>query len=67
MDVADDSSIMLKNKSSAVTEMGDSLATTDMGRKVGAAVPISGRGELGPHLTNTMWPGRGPPPYQVTR
>jgi len=28
------------------------LAITDMGRKVGAAVPLSvGEGELGPHLT----------------
>jgi len=33
-----------KNKSSAVAEMGDRLATTDMGRKVGAAVPLSGWG-----------------------
>jgi len=29
------------NKSSAVAEMGDRLATVDMGRKVGAVVPIS--------------------------
>jgi len=29
----------LKNKSSAVAEMGHTLATTDIGRKVGAAVP----------------------------
>jgi len=29
------------NKSSAVAEMGDRLATTDMGRKVGVAVPLS--------------------------
>jgi len=33
--------------------MGDRLATIDMGRKVGAAVPLSGE-ELAPHLT--MWP-----------
>jgi len=33
------------NKSSAVAEMGDRLATIDMGRKVGAAVSaFSGRG-----------------------
>jgi len=31
--------------------MGDHLATVDMGRKVGAAVPVLGGGELGPHLT----------------
>jgi len=36
-------------KSSAVAKMGDRLATTDMGRKVGAAMPLS-VGELGPHL-----------------
>ena len=33
------------NKSSAVAEMGDRLATIDIGRQVGAAVPLStGRG-----------------------
>jgi len=31
--------------------MGDRLATIDMGRKVGAAVPLYVGGELGPHLT----------------
>jgi len=30
------------NKCSAVSEMGDRFATIDMGRKEGAAVPISG-------------------------
>jgi len=46
----------LLNKSSAVAEMGDSLATIDMGWKVGGccggrgAVPLS-LGDLGPHLT----------------
>ena len=41
-------------KSSAVAEMGDRLATIDMGRKVGAAVPLPvvGAGSL----SNTMWP-----------
>jgi len=34
---------------SAVAEMGDHLATVDMGQKVGAAVPLS-VGELAPHL-----------------
>jgi len=29
------------NKSSAVAKMDDRLATIDMGRKVGAAVPLS--------------------------
>ena len=39
------------SKCSAVAEMGDRLATIDMGRKVGA-VSLWGRGEeLGPHLT----------------
>jgi len=38
------------NKSSEVAEMGDCLATIGMGRKQGAAVPLS-MGELGPHLT----------------
>jgi len=32
--------IMEKYKSSAVAEMGDRLATIDMGRKVGAACPF---------------------------
>jgi len=36
------------NNSSAVAEMRDRLAI-DMGRKLGAAVPLFG--ELGPHLT----------------
>jgi len=40
------------NKSSAVAEMGDRLATIDMGRKVGRGcyAPFCGA-ELGPHLT----------------
>jgi len=29
------------NKSSAVAEMGDRMVTIDMGRKVGAAMPLS--------------------------
>jgi len=40
-----------------------SLATIDMGQKVGAAVPLS-MGELGPHLTKCHL-GQGLPPYQV--
>jgi len=46
------------NKSSAVTEMGDRLAVTDMGRKIEAAVPFSG-----PHLKQCGL-GRGLPPYR---
>jgi len=38
------------DKCSAVAEMGDRLTTIDMGRKEGAAVPLSGK-ELGPDLT----------------
>ena len=34
--------------------MGDRLATTDMGRTVGAAVPLSEQ-ELGGRLTNVAW------------
>jgi len=57
-----------KNKSSAVAEMGDCLATKDMGQKVGMAAvtvlcPFSW-GELGPHLTQCRL-GQGPPLYQV--
>jgi len=51
------------NKSSAVAEMGDLLTTIDMGRKRGAAVPLSG--ELGPHLTH-CGQGRGLPSCQVS-
>jgi len=42
--------------------MSDRLATIDMGRKEGAAVPLWG--ELGLHLTQCGL-GRGLPPYQV--
>jgi len=44
-----------KKKSSAVTETGDRLATTDMCRKVGSDVPLSGREAAG-SPSNTMWP-----------
>ena len=49
------------NNSSAVAEMGDRLATTDMGRKVGegAAVSLS-VGELAGSASNTMSPGPRP-------
>ena len=45
--------IVHKQEPIAVAEIGDRLATIDMGRKVGTAVPLSGEGELGPtpHLT----------------
>jgi len=36
------SEFYLENTSSPVAEMGDRLATKDMGRKVGAAVPHFG-------------------------
>jgi len=51
-------------KNSAVAEMGDHLATIDMGRKVGGAsvAPFEG---MGPHLTQVTV-GRGLHPYQVT-
>jgi len=55
----------MEYKTSAVAEMGDRLATIDMGRKEGAAVPLSG-GSWAP--SNTMWPGpvgRHLAPYQV--
>jgi len=38
------------NKSSAVAEMCDRLATIEMGQKWGCCAPFRG-GELGPHLT----------------
>jgi len=47
--------ILSNDKSSAVAEMGDRLATIDIGRKVGAAVPLSVGGKLSPHLTNAAW------------
>jgi len=51
------------NKSSAVAEMGDRLATIYVGRKVGAAVPLSvGSPPVGGAVSpsNTMWPGPRP-------
>ena len=45
------------NKCSAVAEMGDRLATTDMGRKL-EAVSLWGRG--GGFPSKTMWPGLRP-------
>jgi len=57
-------SCVITSKSSAVAEMGDRLATIGMGRKLGAAVPLSGGGGLGPHLTQSRL-GRGLPLYQL--
>jgi len=54
----------LNNKCSAVAEMGDRLATIDMGRKLGDDVPLFGGGELRPHLVQYGL-GRGLPPCQV--
>jgi len=44
------------NKSSAVAEMGDRLATRDMGRKVGAAVPLYVGGAGSPFNTMSTGP-----------
>ena len=54
-----------ENKSLAVAEMGDHLATIDIGRKVGGCcAPFRGGGAGSP--SNTMSPGTRPiPPYQV--
>ena len=42
------------NNSSAVAEMGDRFATIDIGRKVWAAVDLSGGEAVSP--SSTMWP-----------
>jgi len=54
---------LVNNKSSAVAEMGDSLAKIGMGRKWGGAAVGAGS-QLGPHLTQCGL-GRGLPLYQV--
>ena len=55
---------LFSNKTSEVAEMGDRLATTDVGRKVaGDAVTLS-VGELGLHLTQCHL-SIGLPQYQV--
>jgi len=46
-----------QNKCSAVAEMGDRLATIDMGRKFGGCAPFWGWARF---LFNTMWPGPRP-------
>jgi len=49
----------------AVAEIGDRVATIDMGRKVwGAVVPLS-VGELGPQFINTM-SSAGPRPTSIS-
>ena len=52
----------VSDKNSAVAEMGDRLATIDMGRKEGGCYALSGG--AGPHLTQCGL-GRDQPPYQV--
>ena len=46
--------------------MGNRLATVDIGRKLGGAVPLLGVGELGPHLAQCGL-GPGLSPYQLTK
>jgi len=46
---------LLYNKSSVVAEMGDRLATIDMGRRERVLCPFRGGGSWAP--SNTMWPG----------
>jgi len=48
---ADADALAKKYKSSAVAEMGDRLATINMGQKVGGLLCPFLSGELGPHLT----------------
>ena len=50
-------SVIVFNKCSAAAEMGDRLATIDMDRKLGGAVPFLGRAGS---PSNTMWPGPRP-------
>jgi len=48
--------VLIHNKSSAVAEMGDRLATIDMGRKVGGLHVLLSEGGAG-SPSNTVWPG----------
>jgi len=43
--------VSLENQCSAVAEVGNRLATIDVGRKLGVVPLFGGGGELGPHLT----------------
>ena len=54
-------SLTYLNKSSAVAEMGDRLATRDMSQKVGLGCCAHFPGELGPHQTQCRL-GQGLPP-----
>jgi len=47
--------LVLTNKSSAVAEMGDHLATIDIGQKVETAVPLSLGGSWVPMKYNVAW------------
>ena len=46
----------IANKSSAVDQIGDRLATIDMGRKSGGVPPFFGGGGGAGPPSNTMWP-----------
>jgi len=46
----------IANKSSAVDQIGDRLATIDMGRKSGGVPPFFGGGGGAGSPSNTMWP-----------
>jgi len=54
----------MDNKSSAVAEMGDRMATIDMGRKVGRGCCGGAVSPLGHHLTQCGL-GQGLPLYQL--
>ena len=63
--VQDEKPLKCGNKCSAVAEMGDRLATTHMGRKLGTVSDCAlCWGELGPHLTECGL-RCSLPPYQV--
>ena len=55
---------LLYNKSSVVAEMGDRLATINIGRREGGCCAPFRGGELGPIKHNVAW-ARDLPPYQV--
>jgi len=57
--------VYLYNKSSAVAEMGDRLATIDMDRKLGA-LPLLGGARSPSNTMSQCRLSRGLPPYQVT-
>jgi len=53
----DDRPVYNQQELEAVAEMGDCARAIKVGRKVGAAVPLSA-GELGPHLTQCRHNGQ---------